>query len=78
MLYALTRNSSIVYMTLLAGKYQMRVTYDTNKNGKWDPGSISRKTQPENIWVNPTVFTIRPNWEDEQSTQIPPEPPTAP
>jgi uncharacterized protein (DUF2141 family) len=74
----ITRNTRIVYATLPAGKYQMRVSYDTNKNGKWDPGSISRKTQPENIWANPTVFSIRPNWKDEQAIEIPPEPITAP
>ena len=74
----ITRNSAIKYVTLPAGKYQLRVTYDTNKNGRWDPGSISRKTQPENIWAPQTVYTVRANWSDEQTMQIPPEPVTAP
>ncbi|PJJ83372.1 Ig-like domain-containing protein [Mucilaginibacter auburnensis] len=74
----ITRNTAIVYKMLLAGKYQLRVSYDANKNGKWDTGSVSRKTQPENVWLNPTIYTIRPNWSDEQTIQIPPEPPIAP
>lgn len=74
----ISRNSAIEYKMLLAGKYQIRVTYDTNKNGKWDPGSISRKTQPENIWADKTVYIVRPNWSDTANIQIPAEPVTAP
>jgi len=74
----ITRNTAIVYKMLLAGKYQLRVIYDANKNGKWDAGSIYRKTQPENIWANQTIYTIRPNWSDEQAIQIPPEQVTSP
>ena len=28
------------------GEYQIRILYDTNKNGKWDPGDYSKKLQP--------------------------------
>lgn len=76
--HRISRNSAIEYKLLPAGKYQLRVTYDTNKNGKWDPGSISRKTQPENIWVNTAIYTVRANWSDTATVQIPPEPVTAP
>ena len=74
----ISRNSAIDYKMLLAGKYQLRITYDANKNGKWDPGSISRKTQPENIWLNPNVYTVRANWSDTATVDIPAEPVTAP
>ncbi len=74
----ISRNSAIEYKMLLAGKYQIRVTYDTNKNGKWDPGSIARKTQSENIWADKTIYTVRPNWSDTANIQIPAEPVTAP
>ncbi len=74
----ITRNTAIIYKMIPAGKYQLKVSYDANKNGKWDAGSVSSKTQPENVWLNPTIYTIRPNWSDEQTIQIPPEPPIAP
>lgn len=74
----ITRNTAIIFKMLLTGKYQLRVSYDANKNGKWDAGNVSRKIQPENIWLNPTIYAIRPNWEDEQSIQIPPEPAATP
>lgn len=74
----ISRNTAITYRMLPAGKYQLRVTYDANKNGKWDPGSISRKTQPEKIWNNPEIYTLRPNADDEHTLQVPPEPGTTP
>lgn len=69
----ITKNSKIIYRGIYASKYQVRVSYDNNKNGKWDTGSISRKTQPENIWINPTIYTVRPKWEMEESITIPKE-----
>jgi uncharacterized protein (DUF2141 family) len=74
----ISRNSAIEYKMLLAGKYQIRITYDTNKNGKWDSGSIAKKTQPEYIWVNQTIYTVRPNWSDTADITVPPEPVIAP
>lgn len=76
--HRISRNSAIEYKMLPAGKYQIRVTYDANKNGKWDSGSISRKTQPEKIWANPTIYGVRPNWSDTADMQVPAEPVTAP
>lgn len=67
------KNSKIIYRGLYAAKYQVRVSYDTNKNGKWDTGSLSRKTQPEGIWINPKVYTVRPKWEQEEAIDIPKE-----
>jgi len=74
----ITRNTEIIYNMLPAGKYQIKVSYDANKNGKWDTGSVTRKTQPEHTWLNPTIYTVRPNWEDSADIQIPAEPATNP
>ncbi|MFD0752135.1 Ig-like domain-containing protein [Mucilaginibacter calamicampi] len=70
----ITRSTSIIYKQLPAGKYQLKVSYDANKNGKWDTGSVAGKTQPEQVWLNPTVYTVRPNWQDSADVQIPKEP----
>jgi len=29
------------------GEYELRLLYDTNRNGVWDPGSYKEKKQPE-------------------------------
>jgi uncharacterized protein (DUF2141 family) len=68
-----TKSTSLVYRNYPTGKYTVRVIYDTNKNGKWDPGNLKLKTQPENIWINDKIIDLRPNWELEEPVNIPKE-----
>jgi hypothetical protein len=67
------KKSSIVYKDFITGKYRVRVTYDTNGNGKWDSGNVKRNIYPENIWVSPGIITLRANWEAEEAIEIPRE-----
>ena len=67
------KNSTINYRNYLTGKYSVRVVYDDNKNGKWDSGSLKPKLQPENIWLDPDIITLRPNWEQNTPVTIPRE-----
>ncbi|SCW78571.1 Ig-like domain-containing protein [Mucilaginibacter sp. NFR10] len=69
----ITKNTSLVYKGILAAKYYVRIIYDENKNGKWDSGNVRLKRQPENIWLNEKLITLRPNWEAEESVTIPKE-----
>ena len=68
-------NSSqkLEYKNYLEGRYRVRIIYDSNKNGKWDPGSLKNKIQPERVWYYDKVFNIRPNWEQEETIRIPNE-----
>jgi len=68
------KNTSIVYKNYINGKYKVRVIYDDNNNGKWDSGNVKLKKQPENIWINPTIITLRPNWDQVTPLAIPREP----
>lgn len=69
----ITKNTSLVYKGILAAKYYIRIIYDENKNGKWDSGNVKLKRQPENIWLNEKLITLRPNWEAEEPVTIPKE-----
>lgn len=70
-----TKNKAVIdYTNLPVAKYKIRIVYDTNKNGKWDSGSIYENRQPENIWVNPKLMVLRKNFEPQESVDIPPEP----
>ncbi|CAN5263126.1 Ig-like domain-containing protein [soil metagenome] len=73
---AISKNTTLQYKNTLTGKYTIRVVYDQNRNGRWDSGNVKLKLQPENIWVDEQVITLRPNWEDEHSIIIPKEPST--
>lgn len=69
----ITQNTNITFRNYRAGVYFARVVYDTNKNGKWDTGSISLQTQPENIWYEKQELSIRSNWERNATLEIPKE-----
>ncbi|MDB5006108.1 MAG: hypothetical protein JWP45_501 [Mucilaginibacter sp.] len=70
------KNTNLIYKNYISGKYNVRVIYDDNGNGKWDAGSIKRKTQPENIWNNEAIITLRPNWDQVTPIAVPKEPTT--
>jgi hypothetical protein len=70
------KNSTITYKNFLTGKYNFRVVYDDNKNGRWDSGNIKLKKYPEYIWIDQTQVTLRANWDAEEKLDIPKEPRT--
>ncbi|HJW18788.1 MAG TPA: Ig-like domain-containing protein [Flavisolibacter sp.] len=48
------------------GDYELRILYDTNDNGKWDPGQFfGTKKQPELVKPIDQKITIKPNWDNE-------------
>lgn len=69
----ITKNTSLVYKNYLAGKYKVKIIYDDNGNGIWDPGSVKENRQPENIWIDKQNIVLRPNWEADQTIDIPRE-----
>lgn len=50
----------------LPGDYELRILYDRNRNGKWDPGQFfGEKRQPELVRPITQRITIKPNWDNE-------------
>lgn len=47
------------------GDYELRILFDDNKNGIWDPGNFDEKKQPETVQRIPRKLTIKPNWDNE-------------
>lgn len=48
------------------GDYQLRILYDSNQNGRWDPGVfIPLKKQPEKVIALSRRLNIKPNWDNE-------------
>ena len=47
------------------GEYDLRILYDTNDNGKWDPGQFSTlKRQPELTQPVSRKITVKPAWDN--------------
>jgi hypothetical protein len=69
----ITKNTSLIYKDYPLGNYQVRITYDTNGNGRWDSGNVKRKLYPEHIVLIPTLFTLRANFDPEDTVEVPKE-----
>lgn len=52
------------------GEYEMRILYDTNKNGRWDPGSFEKKIQPERAISLGQKLAVRANWDNELDVNL--------
>lgn len=50
----------------LPGEYELRILYDLNKNGVWDPGQFfGRRLQPELVRPIERRINVKENWENE-------------
>jgi hypothetical protein len=48
------------------GEYELRILYDDNQNGKWDPGEFFEKhRQPEKVQPLQRKLEVKPNWDSE-------------
>lgn len=47
--------------------YYIRLFIDENKNGIWDPGDLSAKRQPEQVYYYPKKLTLKKNWDFEET-----------
>jgi hypothetical protein len=52
------------------GEYDMRILFDDNNNGKWDPGDYSKKLQPEKVLSLSKKLSVRANWDNEQDIKL--------
>ncbi|MGB8192815.1 MAG: Ig-like domain-containing domain [Chitinophagaceae bacterium] len=48
------------------GEYELRILFDENRNGKWDPGEFFGKhRQSEKVQPITRRLTVKPNWDNE-------------
>jgi len=53
------------------GNYELRILYDTNGNGKWDPGQYpGNKKLPEIVFLIPKELSVRSGWDNEMTIQL--------
>lgn len=56
-----------VFEYLRPGDYYVRLFIDENGNGKWDTGDMTTRRQPEEVFYYPKKFTLKANWEFEET-----------
>ena len=52
------------------GEYEIRILYDDNNNGKWDPGNYAKKLQPEKAITLTQKLAVRANWDNERDIKL--------
>jgi len=52
------------------GEYIIRILYDLNNNGVWDPGNYSKKIQPEKAIQLPQKLSIKADWDNERDIKL--------
>ncbi len=55
---------------ILPGDYDIRILFDANKNGRWDPGDYSKKLQPEKVITLSQKLSIRADWDNEREIKL--------
>jgi hypothetical protein len=59
-------STELVRKLYRTGTYEMRILYDSNRNGVWDAGSFgTTKRQPEIVTLIIKPLTVRANWDNE-------------
>ena len=52
------------------GEYELRILFDSNNNGKWDPGNYKLKLQPEQAITIDRKLNIKANWDNERDAKL--------
>jgi len=60
---SISQSETIYYDYLYPRVYKLKVIFDKNKNGRWDPGNYLEKKQPEKILYDVEAVNIRSNWD---------------
>lgn len=51
---------------ILPGEYSLRILFDANTNGVWDPGNLSGGRQPEQTRTIQQRLSVRADWDNER------------
>ena len=72
--YAIPFNTHRAVRQLLfpPGEYELRILYDTNRNGVWDPGKFFGKDrkQPEKVLTIRKKMNVKANWDNDWDTSL--------
>ncbi|MHC5354459.1 Ig-like domain-containing domain [Myroides sp. LJL115] len=58
-----TGETTLDFDLLTPNTYIVRISYDTNRNGKWDTGDYLKQIQPEKSVFFPEPIMVRANWD---------------
>ena len=63
-------NGTFAFTNVSPGSYYLRLTIDSNGNGKWDTGNYKEHLQPEEVYYYPKKLRLRANWDLDEDWNI--------
>ncbi len=66
----LDQSDVLLFTYLKPGKYNIKLIFDQNNNGKWDPGRYLHGLQPEGVLYYHKELELKANWEMEESWSL--------
>ena len=63
-------NGAFELLNVKPGSYYLRLTIDSNGNGKWDTGNYADHLQPDEVYYYPKKLTLRRNWDLDETWNI--------
>ena len=63
----LDTSGTVVFALLKPGKYKLKLIFDKNNNGQWDPGRYLLGIQPERVLYYDKELELKANWEMEET-----------
>ena len=67
---ATVKNGAFEFTNVNPGTYYLRLTIDSNSNGKWDTGNYANHLQPEEVYYYPKKLRLRRNWDIDENWNI--------
>ena len=64
------RGGAFELLNVKPGTYYLRLTIDSNGNGKWDTGNYANHLQPEEVYYYPKKLRLRRNWDLDENWNI--------
>ena len=65
-----SKNENYVFLDLKPDTYLIRITFDENKNNKWDTGNFLKKIQAEKVYYYETELKLKANWTVNETIDI--------
>jgi hypothetical protein len=60
------KSGAFTQQLFLPGEYELRILYDRNNNGLWDPGDFFKgRKQPELVFPIQSKISVKPDWENQ-------------
>ena len=64
------QSSEEIFTTLRPGRYRLRLIVDKDENGRWSPGNLRERRQPEPVFIFYRTLSLQAGWEHVEEWEL--------